>query len=126
MRRAGFVPGSALSFSSWKQQLWHELHTRAADPRTDLAREAAWLRSFAERIPCDGCRHHWRTLCRQHPPDLASRYRYFRWGVRMHNAVSDIVGNPRLTFAAARAEWGFDSPAQTHGQPHPRLSPLRP
>ncbi len=98
---------AALSFSSWKQRLWHALHTRAAHPDAPFADEAAWLHRFAKSIPCRRCRGHWKALCRQHPPELASRDLYFRWTVRMHNAINDRVGHPRFPWAEACQRWEF-------------------
>jgi len=86
--------------SVWGPALWRDLHGR---PKTfvpsDSSRESEinWLNSFAEQLPCDECKEHWKEIVSKTPPDLASQQSYFWWTFDRHNEVNARLGKPVIT-----------------------------
>jgi hypothetical protein len=85
--------------SSWKHRFWFALHTRNV-------LTARWLFEFTRRIPCGGCRRHWREVVASNPPPLnASPARTFAWTVRVHNEINKLLGKPIVDLRTAKRLW---------------------
>lgn len=82
-------PSREVTPAVWGPPLWRELEAWAAS--ADLSTVPAYLEAFALRVPCGGCREHWRGIVAAHPPDVSD---LVRWAVDRHNDVNLLLGKP--------------------------------
>jgi hypothetical protein len=81
------------------QFAWAKLHSyRGCDPQ--------WLDIWQYLIPqrCD-CKDGYQRILAEMPPDYLSPEAFFRWGVRLHNAVNAKLGKPEITIDEAYSIW---------------------
>jgi hypothetical protein len=81
--------------------MWLSLHLFAISWDGDIQEANAYLNEFEKKIPCGFCREHWKVLCSQIPPKLASRDSFFEWTVARHNDVNLRLGKKAMSVADA-------------------------
>jgi hypothetical protein len=99
---------SALSAITEKGPLlWKEIHLRAlkwksGDDTMYLRRITHRLRAISSSCDCVGFYAKW---LEDNPPEFGKNFNYFKYTVRLHNAVNKKLGKPTITFATAKKYW---------------------
>jgi hypothetical protein len=112
-----------LAISEWGPSFWHALHAVAftmADPADDDARRRslAFVRAFADVLPCPSCREHFQQLIADdlraghRAPALESRDAFARTTVAWHNAVNERLGKPVRAYDEVYAEYVIGPPEE--------------
>jgi hypothetical protein len=90
-----------MSKSVWGPIKWKELHAGGLC-ELPMDHEKQWFKNFVEGLPCPDCRRHFEEFLNGHPPDFATRERFFLWTVKAHNSVNRALGKPELSVEDAR------------------------
>ena len=89
---------------------WTLLHTIAAvypeEPsEEDQKYHLALLTLLARLYPCAECGEHWRSLLKESPPELGSKFAFNLWLCRLHNKVNLSLGKPEFDCSRLNDRW---------------------